>query len=733
MMRNVVYFNIGLRTQVLSSFRGFRRNVSTKIPGGTGPHGVDGRGPLSLGVQNQQHNEIAITDPYIIYQSYIQQGILERDANQLRVMKEFQKLYYRVINYSPPEELLIKISLIIRQLELKEAERYAKEQAGSGMFFRFGHLQNLFRKEPEAEKKQIVRFMTDEEELINFPSPQGLLVNGEVGCGKSMLMDIFAGSLPHKSKMRWHYNNFILWVYNEMHSIQKERLYTSYLANGKGRQRMTMENEFVLFEIAQKMINKSTILMLDEFMLPDIASANIIKILFTYYFKLGGVLVATSNKLPEELYSNNFRRTNFKEFVKILNFRCQSIDMKSEKDYRTSFANNSETSPYIVVKLQNRDHERDWLRLIKTKALGFSPESELAKDKYTINDLGGKPSTITVYNRNTHIPLTFNDDTTCYLDFSHICQGRHSSSDYITLASKYKTVILDNVPVMTIKMKNEARRFITLLDAIYESRCQFFMRSDVDVDYIFFPDTVYDKLPDNVKTFIKENVNFERLEVQDEEMFAKTAIDLSTPYRPNVSSYDLGYASSFSEQTSSTPKEGSAPDQGKSVDFTDLKAFTGEDEKFAYKRAVLRIREMVGSEIWRKHMLWVPLDETMRPWESLNSSNAESSRRSFQLVFSPKNGDSELWKRANEDMDKFIEANENPSKIAENHLKHELPKDYSERNNIPFGLFNSRIAPVFHSIQHFWALGSWSPLNGRKLKDNIAKSWIRSSSKDDNK
>ena len=103
-------------------------------------------------------------------------------------------------------------------------------------------------------------------------------------------MDIFAASLPHNSKMRWHYNNFILWVFNEMHKIRKERHFTTVMSNNKAERKMSMENEFVLFEIAQKMIDKNTVLMLDEFMLPDIAAANIIKILFTYYFKLGGVL-----------------------------------------------------------------------------------------------------------------------------------------------------------------------------------------------------------------------------------------------------------------------------------------------------------------------------------------------------------------------------------------------------------------------------------------------------------
>lgn len=157
-------------------------------------------------------------------------------------MKEFQKLYHRVLDYTPPEELQIQLSLILRQIEVSQAKETNRDNKFNPM--------KLFQKDPEHKRKQLVRYMTDEEELQNFASPQGLLINGEVGCGKSMLMDIFAASLPHKSKMRWHYNNFILWVFSEMHNIQQQRQLQV------GLQKYTMENEFLLYEVAQKMVQK---------------------------------------------------------------------------------------------------------------------------------------------------------------------------------------------------------------------------------------------------------------------------------------------------------------------------------------------------------------------------------------------------------------------------------------------------------------------------------------------
>lgn len=695
-----------------------RHYSSMSMSMGSGPHGVDRRTPsFNSELKISEETSIAITDPFLLYQNYVQQGLLEKDESQLRVMKEFQKLYHRVIDYSPPDELLIKISLLLRKIELKHAEASIRELGLTIPQLNLRSIQNIFRKDPVAEKRQLVRTMTDEEELYNFESPQGLLVNGEVGCGKSMLMDIFAASLPHKSKMRWHYNNFILWVFNEMHKIRKERHFTTVMSNNKAERKMSMENEFVLFEIAQKMIDKNTVLMLDEFMLPDIAAANIIKILFTYYFKLGGVLVATSNKLPEDLYSNEFHKTKFKSFVGILHARCQSVDMRSTKDYRSELASLS-TDLYLIDKLLNVNHEKDWLKLVKVKALGIPEESPKVTDNSPLDTLGGIPSSLTVYSRTTHIPLTFKSDTVCYLDFTYICQGLFSASDYITLASRYRTIILDNVPMLTLKMKNEARRFITLLDAMYEAKCQLFIRSDVEVDYLFFPDQIEGKLPDHVQK--QSDLNHNRLDVQDEEMFARTTIDMTNPYRPNVSSYDQDHTAAHNEPTVGLFGSGNEdPDSkhGNPVNFKNLKAFTGEDEKFAYKRAVLRIKEMVGSEAWKNANRWVPIDESMRPWEKKSES-----------IYDTRSGNSNLdIGTVDIKIDKLIKDNKSVRQIANQMLVDTLPKDYSEGHEIPFRQFNARIAPVFDRLNHFWSMGSWSSEQGKRLKDKIAKSWIRSS------
>lgn len=626
----------------------------------SGPHGVEGRAPSLAGLVI---GGVSITDPFVLYQNYVKLGYIERDEQQLRTMKEFQKLYYRLIDYKAPDEVQVRINVLLKKLELKYIElEHPVNKIIHRVFANSG---------PDAEKRQLIKYMTDEEELESIGTPQGLLLNGDVGCGKSMLMDIFAQSLPHSSKMRWHYHNFILWVFTEMHRLQQER-------NVRSTTLHTMENEFILFEIAQAMITKNTILILDEFMLPDIASANIIKILFTFYFKLGGVLVATSNKLPEELYSNEFHKQKFKSFVNILHSRCQSVDMKAHTDYREVLSN-YDTHRNLYVGFDNEDA---WQKLIKP----------------VIGDDAPVPSSVWVYGRNINIPKTYGDGTVCYFDYDHVCQGLFASSDYISITSKFQTIIIDKVPIMTMKMKNEAKRFITFLDSIYESKCQFYMRSQVDLEYLFFPDVFHQDNEEISALVAESNKSNDLLEVQEEEMFAKTRIALDSPYRPNVSSYD-------SETTETYVEPVEKVEQG----VGDMRAFTGEDEQFAYKRAILRIKEMVGSPLWRKNQ-WVVLDSSMRPWE-VSTETKSRPRPQYTTTDAP---DIQI---------ENIRTLHPKKKVAL--VKENLPRDVSHLKNIPFSKFNKEISPTIENNNHFWAMGDWTNKQGQRLKDSLARAWIR--------
>lgn len=170
-------------------------------------------------------------------------------------MKEFQKLHHRVIDYNPPQDLSIQAALLLRKLEIREAEEQQKIPSLRNQ--PIYKLRLWFRRDIDTQRREVIRFMSDEEELHNIASPQGPLVNGEVGCRKSMLMDIFANCLPHHSKMRWHFSNFILWVYGEIHQIQKERM---LIAGTNGKKKITMQSEFICLKLHRRWLLRAPFL-----------------------------------------------------------------------------------------------------------------------------------------------------------------------------------------------------------------------------------------------------------------------------------------------------------------------------------------------------------------------------------------------------------------------------------------------------------------------------------------
>ncbi|QNQ00123.1 Hypothetical protein YALI2_E01438g [Yarrowia lipolytica] len=210
----------------------------------------------------------------------------------------------------------------------------------------------------------------------------------------------------------------------------------------------------------------------------------------------------------------------------------------------------------------------------------------------------GKEEEIIVYGRPLVVPWV--KDGVAMFKFSQLIERPLAAADFISLASRYHTIIVDEVPVMTLAKKNEARRLITLLDAAYECRCQLIIRAEANADSLFFPE-IDD--PEKMK---------EEADIQAQEMYSDTLQDIENPHRPNVSSYD-------------TPTGQRESDENKRVikptNFADTTAFTGEDEKFAYKRAVSRLKEMTQSPHWKVDK-WMPLPDSDRPWEVFSKSES---------------------------------------------------------------------------------------------------------------
>jgi len=268
-------------------------------------------------------------------------------------------------------------------------------------------------------------------------------------------------------------------------------------------------------------------------------------------------------------------------------------------------------------------------------------------------DIPWTPSSMRVYGRT--IPIPRQHDSVTHWTFNELCASYFGPADYITLASTYHTLILTDVPILTSLHKNEARRFITLLDSLYEARCKLLITAAAGPDELFFPEK-----PANVKA--GETAETVDQDAVYSETISEVYQDATAPFRPNISSYDPGVASPvepdftharlagmFSEgqledepfhrpASRSASSSNYALDSGDGIespderdlrrtqemlrraqapDFTRGGIFTGEDERFAYKRARSRLWEMCGERWWARmeEGWWKPVDESVRRWE----------------------------------------------------------------------------------------------------------------------
>ena len=437
------------------------------------------------------YSALVVSDPFLHYQSLISVNHFRKDDAQLRAVKELQKLYRRIDGYEPPIDFARKI---------KQVEKLLRKDDSI--------VKRIFS---SASDKSLVRQLSWEDELLNCESPRGLLLSGSVGTGKSMLIDML---LPMKK--RWHYNAFMLDIFAR---LNRDR-----------------DDEHILLKIAYELIEESPVLAIDEFQLSDPASARIMKGLLIYFWKMGGVLVATSNRMPEDLYSGSFQADQYRSFTELLNSRCVVHDMRSGRDFRRE------------VDAQLTHYHTDLPAAQVAELMPVETSREL-----------------TIYSRKLTVPSQYN--MTAKFDFAWLCESDLGPADYITIASTYSTIIILSVPILTLRKKNEARRFISLIDALYESKCKLLIQAAALPEGLFFPDG--------------EVAHTDSIAA---EAFSETYYDTTAPNRPNVSAY--------------TSQERPLPSVDLARDFSRLNAFTGQDELFAFKRASSRLHELTSLHWW---------------------------------------------------------------------------------------------------------------------------------------
>ncbi|KAH9885211.1 AFG1-like ATPase-domain-containing protein [Xylariomycetidae sp. FL2044] len=575
---------------------------------------------------------VTITDPLVKYQSLLTTGRCSPDPSQHRLAIHLQKVYQRLKDYSPSVEYHTRLRAVVNALNEAKKDQPGPTLADESHPIRRNPLFAPFFAQSESKSKNdlaLTRVLASHEEAISIDSPQGLFLSGEVGTGKSMLLDLLANGLPTSRKKRWHFNTFMLYTLARLENHRKmhHRL--------KGD-----EQHYSLLWMAKEMIDTSPILFLDEFQLPDRAASKILSNLFIAFFQLGGVLVASSNRVPEELEKatgyqyvapssgglfsqvlgirKSQRRggpfessSDFSSFLEVLKARCEFWQMEGGTDWRRREAGEMGTSsnvtpapggslPVDPSSDEGASHEVPAEIIPSTAAAASLPSHYFLMDavgegswarvlhattNFSIDErIPWETCNMTVYGRNVIIPQQHSG--VVHWDFKDLVSS-FGPADYITMASNFHTFIVDAVPVLTILKKNEARRLITLLDALYEARCKLVVRAEVGPDDLFFPEAKEVFTRDSEARASEKVVDGDAIH---SETIAEAYQDQMSPFRPNISSY------TGSQNTEYDPDQDSdfKIEQRSKVDFSNTSAFTGEDERFAYKRAASRLWELCG-------------------------------------------------------------------------------------------------------------------------------------------
>lgn len=306
----------------------------------------------------------------------------------------------------------------------------------------------LARVERELSRKRRPR-------LFGTPEPvRGLYLHGPPGRGKSLLMDLFCANVAVQPKRRAHFHAFMAEVHGRI------RVWRAGDAAERKAVFGTAKGDDPIRPLAELIARESRLLCFDELQVTDIADAMILGRLFEALFELGVVLVATSNRAPEDLYRDGINRQLFLPFIELIERRCRVVEIAGARDWRLE-------------------------RMRKAKAW-FAPEERAAFEGLWSDlkgEAGESPAELEVSGRRVELERTAGG--LARATFDQLCDRPLGASDYLALAERFHTLFLEDVPRLSPERKEAARRFVTLVDALYEAGTRLVVLAEAGPDDLY--------------------------------------------------------------------------------------------------------------------------------------------------------------------------------------------------------------------------------------------------------
>ncbi len=309
-------------------------------------------------------------------------------------------------------------------------------------------LENIGRKRLSSKSSALGWLFNKNAPVEKF---KGLYIRGDVGRGKSMLMDMFFDLLPHKRKRRAHFNDFMQDAQERIHAHREE------FKAGK-----TNEEDPIPI-VGRQLAEEARVLCFDEFTVTDIADAMILGRLFSTLFEEGVTVVATSNVEPKNLYRDGLNRKLFLPFIDMLENNIDVVELSARTDFRLEKLNKAPVYHTPLDHKTSQTMQKIWENLTGVET--------------------GLPLTLELKGRQFELPEY--SLGIARISFAELCEKPRSAEDYLAMARQVHTLMITDIPVIKDEHRNLAKRFILLIDTLYDSHVRTIISAEENPENLY--------------------------------------------------------------------------------------------------------------------------------------------------------------------------------------------------------------------------------------------------------